>query len=123
MEQIIFMPKSDDWTKRDNCILMDLETLHFKLHNRTRGRLRLYLGNLTEEGFTATVDSIKQLDQQKQDDIRRELRFLVREVINPKKKKRKQLSEAEKYLKGLRKWQKRHDREKELMKEEIKYFD
>jgi len=85
--------------------------------------MRLYLGELHDDQFTQTIESIKFLDEESARLVRKELRFLVTEVINPKKKEKKKLNEMERYLKSLKDWQEKHDRENKRMKERIKYFN
>jgi len=83
--------------------------------------MRLYLGKIEDDQFKQTAESIKLLDEEQASIIRKDLRFLVTEVINPKKEKKKP-NETETYLANLRKWQDRHNREVREMRARIKTF-
>lgn len=50
----------------DNSILLDIKTFDHKVHNRTKGRLRLYLGQFQNDEFIITVDTIKNLAEEEQ---------------------------------------------------------
>ena len=70
-----------DWSSTDNCILVDQNTGDYKLQNRTKGDLRLFIGELDENDFTLTVNSIQELDSTSQKKIRRELKHVSDERI------------------------------------------
>lgn len=50
----------------NNSILLDIKTFDHKVHNRTKGRLRLYLGEFQNGNFIITIDTIKNLAEEEQ---------------------------------------------------------
>jgi len=71
------LPKPDAWKRRDNSILLDVNTGNYRVHNRTRGRLRLYLGSFQDGDFFITVPTIKAVPFETDQMIRE----IVREAI------------------------------------------
>jgi len=69
------------WKVRDNSILLDTRTLDFKIHNRTRGKLRLFLGKFDHGEFFATVPNLKAVDETVGIKVRRIAKFIVKEVL------------------------------------------
>lgn len=61
----------------DNSILLDRKTLEHKVHNRTKGRLRLYLGEFVNGEFVTTVETIKYLSDEEQAKIKEHIRSIV----------------------------------------------
>jgi hypothetical protein len=53
------LPEPDAWKRRDNSILLDVRTWDFKIHNRTRGKIRLYLGHFQDGDFLITIPTIQ----------------------------------------------------------------
>ncbi|MFA7157040.1 MAG: hypothetical protein WC123_05035 [Bacilli bacterium] len=104
------MPKSDDWTKRENCLLMDINTYEIKIYKRTRGKFRLYLGKITKSEFIATIETINNLSNRKEQAIRNKVReFIIKNFKKPKE-------EIDKYLENLDKFQKQYQLQNKLLK-------
>ena len=61
----------------DNSILLDITTLEHKVHNRTKGKLRLYLGEFINGEFVTTVDTIKHLNEEEQSKIKEHIMSIV----------------------------------------------
>lgn len=71
------LPKPDAWKRRDNSILLDVETGRFKVHNRTRGKIRLYLGSFADDEFAIAVPTIKAVSEE----VDSRIREIAREIV------------------------------------------
>jgi hypothetical protein len=61
----------------DNSLVLDVNTLDYIIHNRKKGRLKLYLGEFTNGEFKKTVETIKDLDIENQTRLKNHIRTLV----------------------------------------------
>ena len=84
------------WKRRENCILLDVTTLDFKIHKRTRGRLRLYLGVFDGEDFKITIPTIKALNGESERIIREMVKFIIMSAMERPKPKFKRNENAKK---------------------------
>jgi hypothetical protein len=91
-----YLVPEDQWKRRENCILLDVTTLDFKIHKRTRGRLRLYLGAFDEGEFKITIPTIKALNAEAERNIRGMTEFIIMSVIERPKPKFKRNENAKK---------------------------
>ena len=46
----------------NNSLLVDINTFKYEVYNRTRGRLRIYLGEFIDGEFIIKVETIKHLE-------------------------------------------------------------
>lgn len=74
-------PPADYWKRRDNSILLDVDTYEFRVHNRTRGKIRLFLGKFDGTEFSITCPTIKVLDEEAQDQVRKMVKFVILDFI------------------------------------------
>jgi len=85
-----FTPYQEQWKRRDNSILLDVNAFDFKIRKRTRGRMRLFLGVFNDAGdFELTVPTILDLDEKVQDQIRKMVKFIILDIIKPQENGRK----------------------------------
>ena len=75
------MPPHDYWKRRDNSILLDVDTYEFRVHNRTRGKIRIFLGKFNGTDFSITVPTIKVLDEEAQDQVKKMVKFVILDFI------------------------------------------
>lgn len=106
----IFTSKFDDWTKRENCLLMDINTYEIKIHKRTRGQFRLYLGIIKNSEFIATIETINNLSSQKEKAIRNKVKeFIIKNFKKPK-------AEMDRYLQNLDEFLLHYQKQNKLLK-------
>jgi hypothetical protein len=61
-----------------NSLSVDINTFQFEVNNRTKGkRLRLYLGEFINGEFIVTVDTIMDLDADKEQFVRDNIRSII----------------------------------------------
>jgi hypothetical protein len=61
-----------------NSLSVDINTFQFEVNNRTKGkRLRLYLGEFIDGEFIVTVDTIKNLEIEKEQLVRDNVRTII----------------------------------------------
>jgi hypothetical protein len=60
-----------------NVLFVDIKTLKYKVANRTKGRLRLFLGEFKDEEFIITVDTIKDLEDMEQKKLRGYIKSMI----------------------------------------------
>lgn len=58
----------------DNSLYLDIKTLTHIIHQRTKGRLKLYLGEFIDGEFVVTTDTIKHLEIEDSERIKEYLR-------------------------------------------------
>ena len=58
----------------DNSICLDIKTLTHIVYQRTKGRLRLYLGEFVNGEFVVTDETIKHLEIENSEKVREYLR-------------------------------------------------
>lgn len=61
-----------------NSLSVDINTFQFEINNRTKGkRLRLYLGEFIDGEFIVTVDTIQNLELEKEQLVRDNVRTII----------------------------------------------
>lgn len=75
------LPPPDYWKRRDNSILLDVDTFEFRVHNRTRGKIRLFLGKFDGTDFAITVPTIQVMDEESQTKVRDMVKFVILDFI------------------------------------------
>jgi hypothetical protein len=61
-----------------NSLSVDINTFQFEINNRTKGkRLRLYLGEFINGEFIVTVDTIQNLELEKEQLVRDNVRTII----------------------------------------------
>jgi hypothetical protein len=81
MSNTPLLPPPDYWKRRDNSILLDVETLEFRVHNRTRNRIRIFLGRFGGPEFSITIPTIQVLTDEEQNKIRDKVRYIILDFI------------------------------------------
>jgi hypothetical protein len=81
MSNTPLLPPPDYWKRRDNSILLDVETLEFRVHNRTRNRIRIFLGRFDGPEFSITIPTIQVLTDEEQNKIRDKVRYIILDFI------------------------------------------
>jgi hypothetical protein len=62
----------------DNSYYMDLKNFNHIIHNKTKGRMRLHLGEFSEEDFKDSVGTIQELDQKDQIKIKEYIKSSIK---------------------------------------------
>lgn len=78
-------PKADAWKIRDNNVLFDVRTGKCIVHNRTRGKMRLFLGEFRDGEFHITLPTIMAINASTADQVREACRRLVDELNKDKR--------------------------------------
>ncbi len=60
-----------------NALFLDINTLKYKIQNKTRGRVRIFLGEFVGDDFNITVDTIQNLESQEQSKLRGYIKSII----------------------------------------------
>lgn len=61
----------------NNSLLVDIKTLKYNVHNKTKGRIRIHLGEFINDEFNITVNTIKDLDDLEQSKLRGYIKSII----------------------------------------------
>jgi len=80
------MRPANYWKHRNNSILLDIDTYKFKVHNRTKGKIRIFLGKFDKQEFSITIPTIQIFNLEDQSKLRDIVKTIILDLVSEERR-------------------------------------